>query len=166
MASESGGSKSTIKSCGSISAATVSASARDSTARVRWRGANFFRAEVIAAASASYSSTRRTLDAVPVGVSCEAGTAVASEKAEDRRSVAHVKAKQRKLHAFGADTPLWRYGICAPGPGQAGSRIALLEAQGLDWVEGGCAVGRIKPETDADRRADDEAGNCPAIGKD
>src|SRR5688572_8158040 len=48
-----------------------------------------------------------------------------------------------------------------PAPG-----VGLFEAQGLDWVERGCAVGRIKPKPDADRRADDQAGDCPTIGKD
>ena len=62
-------------------------------------GTNFFSAEEIAAASASYSSTRRTLGAVPAGDSCEAGTAVASGKAENKRSAKHVKTKQRKLRA-------------------------------------------------------------------
>src|SRR5207302_5081848 len=94
-----GGSKSTISSCGLLWTTFASASGNDSTARTRWRGANFFRAETIAAVSASYSSTRRTLGAVPAGDSWEAGTAVASEKAENRRSARHVKAKQRKLRA-------------------------------------------------------------------
>src|SRR3982751_4048979 len=99
IASERGGSKSTISNWGRASTTFASASAKDSTARTRWRGANFFRAEVIAAVSASYSSTRRTLGAVPAGDSWEAGTAVASEKAENRRSARHVKTKQRKLRA-------------------------------------------------------------------
>ena len=63
-------------------------------------GANFFSADVIAAVSASYSSTRRTLGAVPAGDSWEAGTAVASGRAENRVGAKHVKTKQRKLRAY------------------------------------------------------------------
>src|SRR4051794_14490980 len=53
----------------------------------------------MAAASASYSSTRRTLGAVPAGDSWAAGTAGGSGKAGGRRRAKHVKAKQRKLRA-------------------------------------------------------------------
>src|ERR1044071_115515 len=95
-----GGSKSTIKRSGLDSTRLASASVSDSTDCTRCLGANFFSAEAIAGASASYSSTRRTLGAGPAGDSWEAGTAVASEKAEDRRSAKHVKAKQRNLRAL------------------------------------------------------------------
>src|SRR3954454_114709 len=95
IASKRGGSKSTTTTCGRFWMAAISASPRDSTATVRCRGANFFRADVIAAASASYYSTRRTLGAVPAGDSWEAGTAVASERAENRVGAKHVKTKQR-----------------------------------------------------------------------
>src|SRR5438477_6386439 len=129
------GSKSMIKSCGSVSAAADSASLRDSTTRVRCRGANFFKADVIAAASAPYSSISTTLGAVPAGDSRDAGTAMATEKTEDRRSVAHVKAMQTQV-------------VCLP---PLASRFApLLEAQGVDGVKPCGAVGRVKPEPDAD----------------
>src|SRR4051812_26552938 len=136
-----------MRSCGRVSATVASASARDSTAWTRCRGANFFSAELIAAVSASYSSTRRTLGAFPAGDWWEAGTGEASEWAENRRSDRHVKAKQRKLRASAC-----------------GAR-ALFEAQGFYRVERRRPVGRVKAEANPDGRANHQPGDGPPKGE-
>ena len=65
-----GGSTSRMKSSGSRSEASFSASARERATAPKCWGANFFSAELIAAASASYSSRRRMLRC---GTSARAG---------------------------------------------------------------------------------------------
>src|SRR5438552_16428143 len=38
-----------------------------------------------------------------------------------------------------------------------------LVAECFDWIEVCGAIGRIEPKADADRGADQQAGNCPAV---
>jgi hypothetical protein len=53
----------------------------------------------------------------------------------------------------------------APGPFQEGF-VPLLEAQRVDRVQPGGAIGWVKPEANADPRANDQPGQRPAERKD
>jgi len=72
---------------GALLAARTRASASERATSVAWRGANFFSAEAMATASASYSSMRRTLrcGAVPAGDGSEEGTSATTQEHENRK---------------------------------------------------------------------------------
>src|ERR1700674_4433235 len=130
---------------GAILAARTRASASERATTVKCPGANFFSAELIATASASYPSRRRTLPCgvVPAKDGSEAGTSATTRKHENRKNRAPC---QRK----GGASCLWD---------------SLFVAQCLDRIERGGPVGRIEAEPDTDRRANDQPGKCPPEGK-
>src|ERR1700730_2696024 len=80
---------------GALLAARTRASASERATSVAWPGANFFSAEPMATASASYSSMRRTLrcGAVPAGRESEEGTSATNQEHENRKSAVACQSK-------------------------------------------------------------------------